>query len=588
MHASWAALCTAARTTSGQLFAFFVCLYVFTCQGRTNSYDGQSMYFTAQAIADRGTLALAHPVFGVPGRGGLSYSFYGIGMSLVELPLYLVGKLVGLAAGSKSAQVAEAVTMLANPLLVALLVALAYAALRALDYPRATAVRATLVLGVATSLWPYSKTDLSEPLLALGVAVAVLGAVRLTQLWSQQSTPASVQPPRTAVLDRWSVALGCGLGVAMLAKYIALAFVPLFCLYLTLAMPRPLRLATWLRRQALVLAPALVAGLIVLLVNDLRFGSPLQTGYPPGGRLFSIPVTIGATGLLVSLTRGLLFYDPLVFVGLLALPLLLWRRPLEALLPLGLVVISLVLYGGFVDWGGGDSWGPRYLLPVMPTLLWSLTALGCFGSVGARERLLPSRIASRMPFWTAFLRDRTCADVERAARGGTETASARRLGGVGGKVGVALLLALGIVPQVLGVLVNFLLISVYRFDPASVTSPRDAVVTCPLVMAVWLLPLALRFAFTHTLPASGFAAQNFPFGPPYPLDPHLPATVGQYYAQTFWFTLLPHSPLAFGVGVVILGGGMALAGRVLWRQVRHVASEHSVPEPGHSTVGHLC
>jgi hypothetical protein len=312
-------------------------------------------------------------------------------------------------------------------------------------------------------------------------------------------------------------------------------------------MSRPLRLRTWLRQQALILAPALVAGLVVLLVNDLRFGSPLQTGYPPGGRLFSIPVTTGAAGLLVSLQRGLLFYDPLLFAGLLALPLLLCRRPLEALLPLGLLAISLILYGGFVDWAGGDCWGTRYLLPVMPSLLWPLAALGLFGSIGDRARLLTVRHSRLI---------------------GGAVGELQSLARLGTRVGVGALIALSIVPQLLGVSVNFLLFWVYRFAPGSASSLGAAVVTSPLVMAVWLLPLVYRFAFAHTLPASGFAAQDFPFGPPYPLDPHLPATVGQYYAQTFWFTLLPHSLLACGVGVVVLGAGMLLAGRHLWWQVR--------------------
>src|SRR5215831_16843150 len=81
-----------ATTPGGATLLFFSCLYILTYQGRTNSYDGQSMFATTRALVEDGTLAISSvsaSAFGTLGRHGHYYSKYGIGQSLVEAPLYL-------------------------------------------------------------------------------------------------------------------------------------------------------------------------------------------------------------------------------------------------------------------------------------------------------------------------------------------------------------------------------------------------------------------------------------------------------------------------------------------------------------------
>jgi hypothetical protein len=526
---TWQCLRATAGTTSGRLFVFFLCLYTLTYRARLSSADGTSMYLTAQGIVDRGSLAISE--YGVPGRGGLLYSIYGIGTSLVELPLYVVGKGLGHFAGGKADQLGAAITLFVFPLLCALCCAMAHTTARALDYPKATAVRAALVLGLATSLWPYAKTDFAEPLLTLCLVAAGLCAV----LGARHHRLTEVVSARHA--RRYDVLLGVALGGALLVKYIALAFVPVFCLYAALTLPQPRTLGRWVGQQARILVPVFVGGLVVLLVNDLRFGSPFETGYPPGGRLFSGSLVEGITGLLFSTDRGMLFYDPLLLAGLVALPLLLWRRPVEALLPAGLLGLSLLLYGGFVDWEGGASWGPRYLVPILPFLLWPLLALGWFGSTGARGALLPER-------WRL------------ASLVGAHSSAVRRLLGAV----VALLVAVSVVPQVLGVVTPFGLYYVY-FGWAG-HAPLGA---SALVFAAWALPFVLQFALTRTLPTYGLPVSQYPFGPPFPTDPHLPIASLEWEVQSFWFSTLPHPQVVLAAGCLVLGVPLLLLGYSLWR-----------------------
>lgn len=504
------------------LFVGFACLYLLTCQGRINTYDGQSMFATTRALGDRLSLSLDQPAFGVLGRGGRSYSKYGIAQSLAEEPLYLLGKLLGLGAPAKAAQIAELLAMLTNPLIMAATCVLFYWLTCALGFTRATAVRATLALGLATSLWPYAKSDFSEPLLTAALLAATLCV-----------TLASQDVATTRWTIRWDTLAGVALSVAVLTKYAALAFTPLFCLYLFWSTPRAYILLHRVRRLALLLAPVLVAGCVSLLINWLRFGSVTTTGYAAGEHPFSSLTWRPVWGLLLSPYRGLLFYDPLLFVGLLLLPVLLVRWRSEALLPLGVVAISLLEYGTYFAWDAGPAWGPRYLVPMLPFLLWPLLQLGCFGPA---ESLSGTVIAP--------------------GRGRKLAQSAA--------IGLAVISG-GI--QALGVCMNYYVHDLYWQVGQGIAfvSLKSSLAASPLAMSLWSLPMSLHYAFTAKLPAHGYASADYPFGPPLPTNPHMPQALGAFYVQSFWFTLLPHPALMAAIGALIFGVGMLLCGVALRR-----------------------
>jgi hypothetical protein len=553
--AAWARRVRAAVTTpGGATLLFFSCLYILTYQGRANSYDGQSIFATTRALVEHGTLAISSVsanAFGTPGRDGLYYSKYGIGQSLAEMPLYLVGKLLGLLARGKAAQVAESVAMLTNPLITAAGCAVFYGITRRLGYPRGTAIRATLVLGIATSLWPYSKTDFSEPLVTLCLAIAVFCALRAARLLA--GNRATTRAGRRD-LRRLDLFTGGALGIGVLAKDAALIYVPAFLLYSVVTLPdlslhdlRSLKLVSrrlWLGRLFALLAPILVAGVVSLLINALRFGSPLATGYAPRDLPFSGPVMMGLWGLLISPHTGMLFYDPLLFAGLLALPLMVWRRPREALFPLGLFGGSLLFYAAYHAWSGESAWGPRYLVPALPYLLVPLLLLGCFGPAEASATPTVLQAGDRR--------------LRLLAQGAT-----------------IVLVGISAVVQFLGVSVNYLmedaywLLSLHRFGNLTGSLPAS-----PLALSLWTLRLSLQYAFLHSF-VTGYASTQYPFGPPYPIAPNMPESAGVFPLQFFWFTLTPKPILAFAAGAVVLGGGMLLSALVLLRLARADSKERA-------------
>jgi hypothetical protein len=75
----------------------------------------------------------------------------------------------------------------------------------------------------------------------------------------------------------------------------------------------------------------------------------------------------GFAGLLLSPSRGLLVFSPIVLVALAARaspaerPVLRWTAAAAA--------IQLLVYSSFSVWWGGHTYGPRYLLDVLPVLV---------------------------------------------------------------------------------------------------------------------------------------------------------------------------------------------------------------------------
>jgi hypothetical protein len=125
-------------------------------------------------------------------------------------------------------------------------------------------------------------------------------------------------------------------------------------------------------------------------LNWWRFGHPLESGYlrdtTPG--LGSSPL-VGVSGLLFSPYASIFLYSPIVILSAWGWRAL-WRRDRGvAGFLIVLVLAYLALYGSLSNWMGGRSYGPRYLVPLLPALVLPLT----FWTPGRRARRAAVAIA---------------------------------------------------------------------------------------------------------------------------------------------------------------------------------------------------
>jgi hypothetical protein len=132
--------------------------------------------------------------------------------------------------------------------------------------------------------------------------------------------------------------------------------------------------------------PVVAAGLLTLYYNYVRFGNALDTGYLRDDTLALGSFWAGFAGLLFSPGRSVFIYSPALLAGVATLAAFGRRDRSTMWLLVGEFVIVFAFYSSLVNWDAERSYGPRYLLPVIPLLI--LPLAGC----GSKSRLMTAVI----------------------------------------------------------------------------------------------------------------------------------------------------------------------------------------------------
>uniref|UniRef100_A0A832I7U3 Glycosyltransferase RgtA/B/C/D-like domain-containing protein n=1 Tax=Eiseniibacteriota bacterium TaxID=2212470 RepID=A0A832I7U3_UNCEI len=362
------------RRTARRLALAAFLVYAATGGGRIVGSDEVTMYEVSRALL-AGRVAVPEGAT-LRGADGRHYSKNAAAQAVLALPLVAVGEAVAAAAplpAERRTLVARFVASFFNAAVSAALLGAFYALARALGAGPGPALAAALMLGFATPLWPYAKSWMAEPLQALGLLLALGGAALA---W--RPAPGA---PRLA---------GLGALIAVSAK---LSMLPLAVACLVPLAGRPWREWRW------PLGGLALAGAGHLAYNVARFGTPLETGYgaQAGPGAWSTPLAVGVYGLLLSSGKGVAWFAPPVWLAVAG-----WTRlrrasggersPLAQArrrAALGIAAawaVALALFGTFEHWAGDGSFGPRYLLPVLPAALLAV-AFALEGAPRARRRL---------------------------------------------------------------------------------------------------------------------------------------------------------------------------------------------------------
>ena len=339
-----------------------VALVLLNANGREiGNYDTQAAKYAARELAVRGTLTLDAVVasmpalaersaFGVALDGHVRSSYPVLPSIIAAGPAWLLA-----ATGALDLDAPMAATLVAKltaSTLVALAVACAFLIARART-SAGVAVLVALGYGFGTNVWLAGQTLGGHETVALGLTAALALLVPTGQAaagwrgWAAMAMLAvagaarAQVAPAVAVLALWTLVRG--------------------------------RFRTWAPLSLLVAA----AG-IVVASNVAWFGHPLGAV----ARLESLHPTVHATpgslgspwqgglGLLLSPSRGLLIFSPVVLVcvaGLRAVVREGWRGPLAWCL--AAAVAQFALYACYSVWWGGHTYGPRYLVDLLPLLI---------------------------------------------------------------------------------------------------------------------------------------------------------------------------------------------------------------------------
>ncbi len=277
------------------------------------------------------------------------YSKRGILHSLLPAPLFVLG-------GLDPALGRVHLALLTNALATALTGALVYLTAREAGCKTTPAALGALAFGLTTPAWPYARYLFGEPIIGLGLAMGAYGIMRL----------------RRGGTLHWAVLVGAGVALGAGVNLGALVALPAALWAAWVEGGRENRLA----RLVALVAPVAAMLALVGAYNAVRFSSPLELGrLPDAGEWFNAPLHQTIPALVLSPARGLLWYNPLIWLGLA------WGtgRLFQALrareqkepnaLPwylTAVVVLYLALYGAWYMWWGGFAWGPRFLVPLSP------------------------------------------------------------------------------------------------------------------------------------------------------------------------------------------------------------------------------
>jgi len=349
------------------LFLFLNSVYLVTSSGRVRTIDEVIVDLEAESLATHGSTSVPQAVamnsfYGKIDREGKPQAPYGAVQAALVVPWYVLGRVLrsvvpGIPPAARDLAL-DAVVTASSATFAALAGALVFLLLARAGIAVGAAAAASLIVSFSTPLFAYSSWFFSEPL----TAALLLGAALV--LFSEGVSD-------SVSLERAAQA-GVLLGVAMWVRPTHLIAVPVFLLAI-LARDRSRGLVS-----ACVLA--LVAGLFgaaYLLRNQMLFGNFLDFGYPAaaeGGKqlnTFETPLATGLFGFLLSPGKSVLLFAPPLLIALPGIfRLARFDRGLAVLA--GIAPISyLVFYARYTQWEGGYSFGPRYLLPVIP-----LAALG--------------------------------------------------------------------------------------------------------------------------------------------------------------------------------------------------------------------
>jgi 4-amino-4-deoxy-L-arabinose transferase-like glycosyltransferase len=358
------------RRIAAWIFAAVASLVALLGRGHFLGTDEIGVYQQTRSLWERGDLAVGPINNTFAGRDGRWFSQYGVGQSILVLPLYGTGKvaervlppawraaLAGPSIGQEPSRWGGDLPMffvgLFGALAAGALCVVFYTLARAQGAATRGAATAALFLGAGTHVLSQATTFLQHSL----EATLLLSAFGL--LWLDAREPC-----------RWR-RLGAGL-VLGFALHVRVAS--------AIALPALLGYAAvgWYRRgrrdPARVLREAvpLLAGFLPLVAAHFVVGWVKFGTIPPrfNNEGFTTPLWVGLSGYLLSPGMAVWIYSPLLLLTP-ALMAWLWRRSRpEAIAIVAVAGSYLLCFSKYTAWHGlWSAPGPRYLLAVVPLLL---------------------------------------------------------------------------------------------------------------------------------------------------------------------------------------------------------------------------
>jgi len=371
----------------------------------------------ASHYGDPGQFYVKHPTT------GLYYSKFGLANSLMSLPPMWVQKVLDIRTGSAAATT-QTINVrgyrpslllfnLWNIVLSVVLAALLYVMTG--WYTRRPLTRIVCVLTglYCTALAYYQRAQSSEIYQAIFFTACFICLMSFLR-------------DRAA---RWLVLTWLFVGLLVFTRLIYGLMMPLVIGLAIYAIVRDAPRSLARLAPALLLPPIVILALLGWL-NFVKFGSPWASGYHIWKPETHLPVARwqdGVWGLLFAARFSIFLYFPLLIFAVIAYPRFARAHRLDTIVILAIFIVFLVVIGMIPTWAGEWTYGPRYVLFILPVLslpfitfvdelvidrvnTWPGRAWGAVAVVCLAYSLYFQIQVNRLPFWS-YYRERIALEV---------------------------------------------------------------------------------------------------------------------------------------------------------------------------------
>jgi hypothetical protein len=314
-----------------------------------------------------------YPDFGLRGRNGRIYAWYGMGQSLLMLPADIVGTYVEKLRvfhkynGNDPAVRSMIVAYSTNILINVLTALVCFRLLTLFKFGRAEAVAGTLALLVCTTHLHYTQNMMENNYILLLTLAGFAYQYEWLITGSRRALAIGSAAFGLNLLTRLTTGMDLVMGVVFLA--------------LALWMEGKRVADMWMRfREYAATAFPIYAVFVVIdrVYQYYRFGSFFNTYVSvvaqqaremnpslPANYPFEVPFHVGFFGALFAPEKSILLFDPLLILTLLVV-VVGWRKfagPVKAyLISAGLLLfVYISFYARYTVWSGDSAWGDRYV-----------------------------------------------------------------------------------------------------------------------------------------------------------------------------------------------------------------------------------
>jgi 4-amino-4-deoxy-L-arabinose transferase-like glycosyltransferase len=342
------------RSEKFYIFAIFFLLFTFTANFKDSVVipDEEYLIKVAQNIAEGKSLSLPegfpynYNIITKTGIDGNKYSAVPIGQSLVIAPFYFLFDKISkiFFNGSFTTQMLYLIPLIFS----ALTILLFYIFCLRLKLSRTVALISSSMLAFGTIIWPYSKYMLAESTQAF----LLLAFIYLIFIQLKDRRPDNLS----------SILAGLSLGLLAIIKPVFIILVPASVVLFILLRKTDRKLYL---PFALILISFCAVFCIQLFYNLERFGGLFDFGYSDN-KGFSTPLHVGLYGLLFSSGKSFFLYSPITILLFFGLKDFFKSFKNLAILVFTIVILTVLIYSKWFVWGGDFSWGPRFLVPLVP------------------------------------------------------------------------------------------------------------------------------------------------------------------------------------------------------------------------------